>query len=89
MVRDSKKVSLRNKTLVLEGMSKEGIKLILKGLGRKVAAKSFLKAIPVLGQAASAMLGYQLVQKSGQAYIDACYALAREKLLEELDAKRK
>ena len=88
MVNSSRKVSLQNKTLVLEGMSKEGIKLILKGLGRKVAAKSFLKAIPVLGQAASALLGYQLVQQSGQAYIEACYALAREKLLEELDAKR-
>lgn len=88
MVNSSRKVSLQNKTLVLEGMSKEGIKLILKSLGRKVAAKSFLKAIPVLGQAASAMMGYKLVKQSGQAYIEACYALAQEKLLEELDAKR-
>ncbi len=89
VIHSSRKVSLKDKALVLGGMSKEGIKVIIKTLGRRFAARSFLKAVPVVGQAASALLGYQLVRQSGLQYIDACYDLARERLLEELDAKRK
>ena len=88
VVHSSRKVSLGHKAMILGGMSKEGIKVIIKTLGRKFAARSFLKAVPVVGQAASAFLGYQLVRQAGQAYIDACYDLARERLLEELDARR-
>ncbi len=77
-----------DKAMVLGGMSKEGIKVIIKTLGRKFAARSFLKAVPVVGQAASALLGYQLVRQAGLTYIDACYELARERLLDELDARR-
>ena len=88
LIHGSRKVSLRDKAMVLGGMSKEGIKVIIKTLGRKFAARSFLKAVPVVGQAASALLGYQLVRQAGLTYIDACYELARERLLDELDARR-
>lgn len=89
VIHSSRKVSLKNKALVLGGMSKEGIKVIIKTLGRRFAARSFLKAVPVVGQAASALLGYKLVRQAGLEYINACYDLARERLLTELDAKRK
>lgn len=89
MITRSRTVSSQNKKLVLRGMSKEGIQSIIKSLGRRFAARSFLKAVPVLGQAASALIGYKIVRQAGLDYIDACYRLAREKLLEELDAKRK
>ena len=88
VIHSSRKVSLRDKAMVLGGMSREGIKVIIKTLGRKFAARSFLKAVPVVGQAASALLGYQLVRQAGLAYIEACYGLARERLLDELDARR-
>ena len=89
MVHASRRLSKRHKALILGGMSKEGIKMIMKLLGKRFAARSFLKAVPVVGQAASALLGYQLVRQSGLEYIEACYELAQERLLEELHAKRK
>ena len=57
VIHSSRKVSLRDKAMVLGGMSREGIKVIIKTLGRKFAARSFLKAVPVVGQAASASWG--------------------------------
>ncbi len=75
-------------SLIAKGMSKEGIKLIFKSLGKKFAAKSVLKYVPVLGQATAAFLGHSMVEKAGHEYVDACYAVAKEKLLQELNAKR-
>jgi GTP-binding protein EngB required for normal cell division len=76
------------KALIVKGMSKEGIKLIFKSLGKRFAAKTVLKYVPVLGQASAAYLGHSMVEKAGREYVDACYAVAREKLLQELNAKR-
>jgi len=74
--------------LIVKGMSKAGIKLICKSLGKKFADKTVLKYVPVLGQAGAAYLGHSMVEKAGREYVDACYGVAKEKLLQELHAKR-
>ncbi len=87
LVRDSS-LGMSRKSLIFKGMSKEGIKLIVKELGKRFAAKTILKYVPVVGQATAAYLGHSLVEKAGREYVEACYAVAREKLLEDLAAKR-
>ena len=80
IIASSKKVSDKDKRLVLGGMSREGINLILKNAGRQL--------VPVVGQATAALIGYKLVNKTGRDYVNACYELARERLLSALDARR-
>lgn len=82
------KQGMSSKSLIMKGMSKEGIKLIFKSLGKRFTAKTVLKYVPVLGQATAAYLGHSMVEKAGKEYVEACYAVAREKLLHELEAKR-
>lgn len=81
-------LGMGRKSLILKGMSKEGIKLIFKSLGKRFAAKTVLKYVPVLGQATAAYLGHSMVEKAGKDYVDACYSVAKEKLLRDLAAKR-
>lgn len=88
IIASSKKVSDKDKRLVLGGMSREGINLILKNAGRQLVARTFLKVVPVVGQATAALIGYKLVSKTGRDYVNACYELARERLLSALDARR-
>ena len=88
IIASSKKVSDKDKRLVLGGMSREGINLILKNAGRQLVARTFLKVVPVVGQATAALIGYKLVNKTGRDYVNACYELARERLLSALDARR-
>jgi small GTP-binding protein len=88
MIKASKKVSDKDKKLVLGGMSREGINVILRSASRQLVTRSFLKVVPVVGQATAALIGYKLVNKSGRDYVNACYELAQERLLQELDAKR-
>ena len=40
-------------------------------------ARTFLKVVPVVGQATAALIGYKLVNKTGRDYVNACYELAR------------
>ena len=54
------KVSDKDKRLVLGGMSREGINLILKNAGRQLVARTFLKVVPVVGQATAALLATNL-----------------------------
>ena len=88
IIRSSRKVSLQDKKLVLQGMSREGIRMILKNASRQIVARTFLKVVPVVGQATAAFIGYKLVSGTGRSYVNACYELARERLLQALDAKR-
>ena len=64
IIASSKKVSDKDKRLVLGGMSREGINLILKNAGRQLVARTFLKVVPVVGQATAALIGYKLVSKT-------------------------
>jgi small GTP-binding protein len=88
MIRESKQLSLKDKKLILGGMSREGIRMILKNASRQLVARTFLKVVPVVGQATAAFIGYKLVSKTGRDYVNACYKLAQERLLKALDAKR-
>jgi small GTP-binding protein len=88
IINASRKVSAKDKKLVLGGMSREGINVILRNASRKLVARTFLKVLPVVGQATAALIGYKIVSKTGRDYVNACYELARERLLMELDAKR-
>lgn len=74
------------KTYLRQGMTKEGIKLILKAVGKNLAIKSAVKYIPLLGQLVSAPLGYYLIKKAGEEYLAAAYAVAIDVLQQELAA---
>ena len=67
---------------------KEGVKYLFKTLGKKFATKTFLKYVPVVGQASAAFMGRQMIITSGRDYVEVCYRVIREKMLKELNAKR-
>ena len=75
------------KNFLLKGMSKEGISMILKAASKKLAAKVVLKYIPLAGQAAAAYIGHKIVEKAGRDYVNACYQVAEEGLLEDVKAR--
>lgn len=87
MVEESS-LSANNKAFILKSMSKEGIKYLFKILGRKFATKTFLKYIPVVGQASAAFMGRQMILTAGQDYVEVCYRVVREKMLRDLNARR-
>ncbi|MDD4320930.1 MAG: 50S ribosome-binding GTPase [Acidaminococcaceae bacterium] len=72
------------KNYLLKGMSKEGIAIILKSVTQKIAARSMLKYIPLVGQAATVYVGHKIVEKAGEDYVRACYQVAEEELLDDL-----
>lgn len=61
---------------VFDCLNKEGIALLIKELGGRFAEKEAGKYIPLLGNVASAILGYKMIYALGEKYIDECYELA-------------
>jgi len=76
------------KNFLLKGMSKKGVTIILKSLAKKLASKSVFKYIPLVGQATAACVGYRIVKEAGEDYVLACYQVAQDDMLEQLNAKR-
>jgi hypothetical protein len=76
------------KNFLLKGMSKKGVTIILKSLAKKLASKTVFKYIPLVGQATAACVGYQIVKEAGEDYVLACYQVAQDDMLEQLNAKR-
>lgn len=76
------------KNFLLKGMSREGVQLLLSTVGKKVAAKTVLKYIPLVGQAAASYLGYNLAKKAGEDYVEACYQAAQQLMYQDLEVKR-
>lgn len=73
---------------VLELTTKEGIKTLLKRYaGRKLRAQ-LGKYIPLIGQAVSAVIGYQITASAGTGYLEDCHKLASEILKYELGTKK-
>jgi len=81
-------LTVGTKSFILKGMSREGIRLILTTVGKKLAAKTVLKYIPLVGQAAASYIGYSLAKKAGTDYVEACYQVAEEQMYKTLDVKK-
>lgn len=66
------------------GLTKEGIKMLLKSLGVRYALKSTLKYVPILGQVVGVPLSYKIVKDAGDRYLEICYKLASDILKKNL-----
>ncbi len=78
----------QTKNLILKGMTKQGILYILKNAMLRIAAKTALKVVPILGNAASAYLGHYIIKKAGEHYVEACYQVGQELLYQELHIEK-
>ena len=81
-------LTITTKNFLLKGMSKNGITIILKSLTKKLASKSVLKYIPLVGQTTAVCLGYKIVKEAGEEYVLACYQVAQENILGRLNAPK-
>lgn len=71
--------------LIAKYAATEGIILILKRMGAKVAVKNISKYIPIIGQIISAGIGYSMTLSFGESYLDEVEDKANA-LLDELVA---
>ena len=63
-------------------MTRTIAKAILRRVGKRVAAASVAKYVPVLGSAIAASIGFGAMKLAGDAHVEDCYRTARA-LLEE------
>ena len=70
-------------------LTKEGLLFFLKKIAPRVAAKTFLKWIPIIGQILSAGIGYKITVSFGVDLVDDCESLAKEVLEAELHEQEK
>lgn len=54
------------------------ITLLMRFGAKRIATKSVVKYVPVIGSAISATVSYYLLRKVGNAHIDECYSVARK-----------
>lgn len=67
-------------------VTEEGIKLLIKEIGKKYIGKQFTKYLPLVGQVAAATAGYALIKAIGDGCVDDCYNIAKE-LMEKMIEK--
>ena len=72
-----------------ELLSKNGVLVLIKSFGTRFTAKTVLKYVPFLGQAASATISWKLAKYAGDDYNSKCYALATEVLDNEIKKRTK
>ena len=77
-------LSTEAKNYLLKTTTQQGLTLVAKQAIAKIATKSVLKAIPFLGHAAAAYIGYKMIAKAGMRYVVLCYNIAKEDLYKEL-----
>lgn len=65
---------------LLELLTKEGILILLRNFASKEALKTATKYIPLLGQAAAAILAYQMASYAGEQYDEDCHKLSNQVL---------
>jgi GTP-binding protein EngB required for normal cell division/uncharacterized protein (DUF697 family) len=69
---------------ILEHATREGILLLLKRFAGRTTVKAVSKYIPIVGQVIAAGIGFAITKLAGDAYHEACYAVARSFLEREL-----
>jgi small GTP-binding protein len=69
---------------VLNYLTRDGVLILLKKVGGRVAVSAFARYIPFIGQAISAGLGYALVSNAGKTFLGTCHELAGRILEEKL-----
>ncbi len=70
-----------------ELLTKNGIMILIKSFGTRFTAKTILKYIPGLGQAASATISWKMAKYAGDDYNNKCYELA-SKVMDQLIDER-
>ncbi|CEF49313.1 unnamed protein product [uncultured bacterium] len=58
-------------------LAREGILLILRGLGTNIATRSAAKWVPLVGQAVASYVGYKLTINFGTSLIDNCESVVK------------
>ncbi|MFC0338543.1 Uncharacterized conserved protein, DUF697 family [Kushneria avicenniae] len=66
--------------LVGKTITKELITVALKKIGVRVATKSLVKYVPLIGQAAAAGISFGAMKYLGNSHVDECHALCRDLL---------
>lgn len=84
---EASRASADTKKYLVSSMTKQGVAMIVKNMVKRFTAKTMLKFVPLLGQAAAAYMGYRIVRRAGYVYVDACYRVAQEELYKELNIK--
>jgi len=69
---------------ILKVAQKEGANLLLKKIAPKVAIKEFAKYAPIVGQLASASIGFAITKTAGDNYLNDSYKIAQSILDVEL-----
>lgn len=64
-------------------LSRKIVSALLKKVGIKIAAKTTLRYVPIIGQAAAAGLSFSAMKLLGNAHIDDCYHVIKEVLASE------
>ena len=65
---------------VVQYAAKEGLIMLVKRYAGRQLAKSLTKYVPLVGQAIAAGIGYAMTSHAGNAYLDDCHKLAKERL---------
>lgn len=73
-------ISKSDKNYLASGLTKEGVKMLLKSFGVRYALKSTFKYIPIVGQIVGVPLSYKIVKDAGERYLEICYKVASESL---------
>lgn len=63
---------------VFSRATQAGVSVLLKELLRDTTSHTVLSLIPVIGQGISAALGFVVIRKLGNNYVDDCYRLTKE-----------
>jgi len=61
-------------------ISRKIVSLLLKRVGIKIAAKTVLRYVPIIGQAAAAGLSFSAMKMLGNAHIEDCYQVIKHVL---------
>jgi hypothetical protein len=72
-----------------ELLTKNGVLVLIKNFGTRVTAKTVLKYIPFVGQAASATISWKLAKYAGDDYNSKCYDLAKAVMDQEIEKRTK
>lgn len=65
-------------TVVGRAITREAVSIVLKGVAKRMVAKSTTRYVPLVGQAIAATLSFAALKYIGQQHIDDCVAVSRQ-----------
>ncbi|KIL35426.1 hypothetical protein SD71_14095 [Cohnella kolymensis] len=66
--------------LIGRAITKKLVTAVLRKIGIRVAAKSVVKFVPIIGQVAAAGISFAAMKKVGNAHVDDCYEIVKKYL---------